>query len=108
MRDEVLKLKALGRMPDQSNDDLTDEQIDVYSDLLDAIEKPITIEEAAVLIQLLPDVSLYGVEWSLLHLIESLYKVVAPEVYESMIAKCPSVEWRDALLLRFNNARQKT
>lgn len=54
-------------------DEPTDVLIDKYADLLGKITKPITLDEAHILIKLFPPTALYGIEWTLLHLIESVY-----------------------------------
>lgn len=54
MRTEILQLKDLGRMPNESVND-TDEIIEVirsYDDLLGQIQLPISFDEAEVLVQL--------------------------------------------------------
>lgn len=56
MREQILKLKAIGRMPTESdaddNDEKIDELIEQYDELISSIEKPITLEEAEVLVSL--------------------------------------------------------
>ena len=72
MRKEVEQLALMGAMPDET-DEPTDVLIDKYADLLGKITKPITLDEAHILIKLFPPTALYGIEWTLLHLIESVY-----------------------------------
>lgn len=38
MQDAIIKLKALGQMPDAIEDDPTEETIDVYDKLLSSVE----------------------------------------------------------------------
>ena len=68
IRNTVLRLAALGKMPASSADE---EVIEMWQDRLSEISKPITEEEAAVLIKLFGDDDCYGLAWTLLHLIES-------------------------------------
>ena len=54
MRNEILQLKDLGRMPNESiNDsDSIDELINAYDTLLEQIQFPISFDEAMVLVQI--------------------------------------------------------
>ena len=87
MRTEILKLKEIGRMPNESLDD--NESIDFlirdYDELLSSIKLPL--------------------QWDLLKLVESLYGKITNDKYHSLIQECPSKEWREALLARYNNTR---
>ena len=106
MRTEFLKLKKIGRMPNESLDD--DESIDTlirdYDDLLSSIELPLSYEEGKVLVSLFPDEAFYDLQWDLLKLVESLYGKITNDEYLSLIQECPSKEWKEALLTRFYNA----
>jgi len=110
MRTEVLELKAMGRMPDESlnDDEQTDRLVEQYDELLSAIEKPLTLQEGEVLISLFPDNAFYDLHWDLLQLIESLYGKVDNEQYLNLINTCPSAEWKEALLSRYQNALSKS
>lgn len=100
-----MELEKLGRMLNESLSDpeSIDTLIDTYADLLDSITPPITKEEGEVLIKLFPDHAFYDLEWSLLEFIESLYSTLTLDDYKSVIAKCPSKEWRGTLETRVNN-----
>ena len=74
MRKEVEQLALMGAMPDEADERITAALVDEYADLLGKIVKPITLDEAHILIKLFPPTALYGVEWTLLHLIESVFK----------------------------------
>ena len=106
MRTEFLKLKKIGRMPNESLDD--NESIDFlirdYDDLLSSIELPLSYEEGKVLLSLFPDEAFYDLQWDLLKLVESLYGKITNDEYLSLIQECPSKEWKEALLTRFYNA----
>jgi hypothetical protein len=107
MQPATLQLKALGRMPDESDETLTSERIDAYAKLLKEVKKPVSREDAAALIGLFPESGLYGVEWTLLHLFESVQSANRAE-YEALIAHCPSEEWRNTLQIRYNNWLEKS
>lgn len=96
---EILELEQLGRMPDESDDTITEEQINKYAQLLEQIKKPINLEEANVLVKIFPITSLYGVEFTLLHVFESVLKneQITIQDYESLILNCPSIEWQETL-----------
>ena len=106
MRTEFLKLKKIGRMPNESLDDneSLDSLIRDYDDLLSSIELPLSYEEGKVLVSLFPDEAFYDLQWDLLKLVESLYGKITNDEYLSLIQECPSKEWKEALLTRFYNA----
>ena len=106
MRTEFLKLKKIGRMPNESLDDneSIDSLIRDYDDLLSSIELPLSYEEGKVLVRLFPDEAFYDLQWDLLKLVESLYGKITNDEYLSLIQECPSKEWKEALLTRFYNA----
>ena len=105
MQKSIELLKNMGRMPDESTDDLSSERIDQYAALLKQIEPPITLEEAEILVQLFPEYALFGVEWTLLHILEKA-QISFPEKYEQLIEKCPSIEWRNTLKARLKNNKE--
>lgn len=106
MRTEFLKLKKIGRMPNESLDDneSIDSLIRDYDDLLSSIELPLSYEEGKVLVSLFPDEAFYDLQWDLLKLVESLYGKITNDEYLSLIQECPSKEWKETLLTRFYNA----
>ena len=103
IRNEIKEIEKLGRMPDESENDLSNELINLYADLLHKIEKPVNWAEAKILIKLFPESGLFGVEWSLLHLFETIFPCEEIEEYVQLIAECPSEEWREHLLQRVEN-----
>ena len=106
MRKEVEQLALMGAMPDET-DEPTDVLIDKYADLLGKITKPITLDEAHILIKLFPPTALYGIEWTLLHLIESVYSEIKSLEYRELINECNSTEFKKMLVQRLNNSQQK-
>jgi hypothetical protein len=69
IRKEVAELVKLGAF--SSEDETIEEEIERRADLLDAISKPLTDEEAEALLPCFGPDDYYGVAWTLLHLIES-------------------------------------
>jgi hypothetical protein len=105
MREEILKLQALGRMPTESieNDESIVSLIEKYDELLTNIKKPLNYDEGLALIKLFPDGFFYDLHWDLLQLIESLYGKISNEKYLELISQCTSKEWNEMLINRYNN-----
>ena len=78
MRNEILQLKDLGRMPNESIND-SDSKI-------------------------FPENAFYDLQWSLLRLVESV--CVDDDRYIQLINSCPSQEWRDTLNARYANYKK--
>jgi hypothetical protein len=97
VRKEFDKLKELGRLPD-ADDEMPDGLLEEFQELLDKIKKPITQEEAAILIKIFPEKACFGAEWTLVNLIESTPNWPLGQVIEL----CPSDEWKNQLLWRAN------
>ena len=106
MRKEVEQLSLMGAMPDEADERITAALVDEYADLLGKIVKPVTLDEAHILIKLFPPTALYGIEWTLLHLIESVYPETEFIKYKELINECNSVEFREMLVQRLNNSQQ--
>lgn len=92
-------------MPDQSDADAaTEAAIEWWSERFDQIDKPVTLDEAAALVRLFPEESLYGIEWALLHAVESVLSEPSQlESYRESIGGCPSAEWKRTLTVRLDN-----
>jgi hypothetical protein len=87
IREEVAKLIAFGSLP--SEEAASDEQLQVIQQQLERIEPPLTDDEAQRLTALFHhDDSLYGMAWTLLHLIET-----APECPISDAPDATANEW---------------
>jgi hypothetical protein len=69
IRDEVKELASLGPMPNSSK--ATPEKVDKYGDLVLRIQRPLTDEEARLLLNSFGDDDFFGVAWELMHLIET-------------------------------------
>lgn len=108
VQEAIIKLKALGPMPDAVEDDPTEETIRMYDELLTKLKVPLTQAETEVLISIFPKSGMYGVEWELLKLVES-YLIEAPtrKVYMEIITRCPSKEWRETMQIRLDNWEKK-
>lgn len=107
MRNEILQLKDLGRMPNESINDTEsiDELVNTYDALLEQIQLPISFDEAMVLVQIFPENAFYDLQWSLLKLVESVC-VDDENKYIQLINSCPSQEWRDTLNARYANYKK--
>ena len=107
MRKEVEQLALMGAMPDEADERITAALVDEYADLLGKIVKPVTLDEAHILIKLFPPTALYGIERTLLHLIESVYSEIKSLEYRELINECNSTEFKKMLVQRLNNSQQK-
>lgn len=108
MQEAVLRIQKLGVPPEGFEDDGfpgedTVQIWDEWVEAVDAIERPITWEEAEILISCSPTEHMSGVEWTFLHCIESVFKPEAIENYRELIEKCNSDLIKDLLLQRLRN-----
>ncbi|MFJ3337640.1 hypothetical protein [Streptomyces sp. NPDC086766] len=72
IRDEVQDFVRLGRLPSEANNSQEDDEaFDEMERALHAIEKPVTDEEARLLLGCFGDDNCWGLAWTLLHLVES-------------------------------------
>ena len=73
MRQAVLELGKLGPLPpsDQAVRENLQDLVEKYEKLIMSIEKPITDEEARVLVKVFGPDDCFGLVWPLVHLIES-------------------------------------
>jgi hypothetical protein len=69
VRKEIEELKALGRLPSEEGADV--ELLRKYEELYRAIVKPVTDQEARILIDLFGPDGCYGLASSIMHLIET-------------------------------------
>ncbi|MEO6938253.1 MAG: hypothetical protein ABI171_23195 [Collimonas sp.] len=69
VRKEIEEMKSLGALP--SEDDANVELLKKYDNLYRAVSKPITDQEARVLIELFGPDGCFGLASSIMHLIES-------------------------------------
>jgi hypothetical protein len=73
MRQEVIELRKLGPLPpsDRAVRENLQELFDKYHRLIMSVRKPVTDEEARVLITIFGSDDGFGLVWPLVHLIES-------------------------------------
>lgn len=109
MRNEILQLKDLGRMPNESINDPDNivEVIRSYDELLERIQLPISFDEAEVLVQIFPESSFYDLQWDLLKLVESVIRIDDGDKYIQLINTCPSQEWKGVLNIRYKNYKKE-
>jgi hypothetical protein len=71
MRSEVRELGEMGPLPssDVAAEDLF--RLEEYQRLLESIEKPVSDEEAIVLLELFGPDECFGLAWAVVHLVES-------------------------------------
>lgn len=71
MRAEVRELAEMGPLPanDAAAEDVV--RLEEYQGLLESIEKPVSDDEARVLIRLFGPDDCFGLSWALVHLVES-------------------------------------
>ena len=108
MQQSVLRVQELGVPPKgfESNEPQTDEVAQIWDDWIeavDSIERPITWEEAEILIKCCPTEPMAEVEWTILHCIESVFNPEEIEPYRKLIEQCNSDMMRDLLMRRLNN-----
>jgi hypothetical protein len=63
------ELRKLGPLPDDKTE-IADGVLERYDELLNEIKDPPNISEAIVLAGLFPSTSCFGMEWTLVHLLE--------------------------------------
>jgi hypothetical protein len=86
--------------------DVDEETCQIWNDWIeavDAIQRPVTWEEAEILIKCCPTEPMSEVEWTILHCIESVLCPDMIEQYSNLIEKCNSNMMKDMLLIRFKN-----
>lgn len=109
MQNTILELRDLGRMPDSIEENPAAEVVEKFDKLLGEVKTPLTQEEVGILINLFPKSTMYEVEWTLLHLVET-YLIEVPSrssEYRHLIAMCSSDEWRETLQVRLDNWEKK-
>ena len=102
MRTEILQLKDLGRMPNESINDP-----DNIVEVIRSYELPISFDEAEVLVQIFPESSFYDLQWDLLKLGESVIRIDDGDKYIQLINACPSQEWKGVLNIRYKNYKKE-
>ncbi len=113
IQDAVLKVQKLGVPPEGFEDcgwDVDEEIGQIWDDWIeavDAIQRPVTWEEAEILIKCCPTEPMSEVEWTMLHCVESVYRPDTIEQYRDLIEKCNSSMMKEMLLKRLQNYLDK-
>jgi hypothetical protein len=100
VRDEIRAIAALGVMPGDLDADVA--TVDRWGEAVDAIVRPVTDDEAVVLMNALPrdGDTCFGLAWSLLHACET-----APGYSSALVSRSTVTgEWQERLLTRLRNA----
>lgn len=113
MQEAILKIQKIGAPPEgfesggcpEDEDFPSDELCDLwdeYQDAAVAITWPVTWEEAEILIKCCPTDHMAGIEWTVLHAIESVLDLdpEAIEDYKALIEKCNSDMMKNMLMER--------
>ena len=109
MQAAVLKIKEIGAPPEgftDSEDFPSDETLDLWDEYQEAVESincPVTWEEAEILIKCCPTDRMAGIEWTLLHCIESCVESSTAEgleKYKNLVKGCNSEMMKEMLLSR--------
>lgn len=114
MQEAVLKVQKLGVPPEgfegdafPGDEEFPDEDTlqiwDEWVEAVDSIKRPVTWEEAEILIRCCPTEHMSGVEWIFLHCIESVFTPEAIEDFRNLIEKCNSDMMKNMLLERLQN-----
>ncbi|HYN88614.1 MAG TPA: hypothetical protein VER55_08790 [Ardenticatenaceae bacterium] len=98
MREEIREFAELGPLPSQEADV---ETIMRHEEALLRIARPVTDEEAKVLIQLFGPDDCYGLAWVLLHLIET-----APNLPIDETVRPEDNEWVRRIKIRIQNKKR--
>ena len=103
--DLISKLEKIGQLPPERSQDVDDFPLEEFDQHLQSFELPITLEIAKRLIKLSPpsNTGCFGVEWAILHLIESLNV----EQLQDLIAHSEQNEVVDLLSIRLKNYLKK-
>ena len=108
MQQSVLKLQEPGAPPEgYEGGKHFDKKVfriwDGWIEAVASIQKPVTWEEAEILIKCCPTDHMAGIEWTVLHCIESVFAPEAIEDFQSLIEKCNSDMMKNMLLERLQN-----
>ena len=111
MQAAVLKIQKLG-VPlkgfEDWNPDIDEKIARLWDDqvkAVDDIQRPVTWEEAEILIECCPTEPMSEVEWTMLHCIESVFHRDTGKIekYRNLIEKCNSSMMKELLLRRLQN-----
>ncbi|GAA3839763.1 hypothetical protein GCM10022243_02680 [Saccharothrix violaceirubra] len=102
VRDEVRLLHALGPLPAEDDDSVDDARFEDVDRLFRAIERPVTEDEARLLLECFGPDNCFGLSWALMHLIES------SPVHPVTVEPPPGSNlWVETLWLRHRNGLER-
>lgn len=112
MQQSVLKVQELGAPPEgfESGKPSSKKAFRIWDEWMEAvtsIQKPVTWEEAEILIKCCPTDHMAGMEWTFLHCIESVCRTEETERYQALIEQCNSDMMKHELLKRLENSQMK-
>ena len=112
MQQSVLKGQELGAPPEgfESGKPSSKKAFriwDEWTEAVTSIQKPVTWEEAEILIKCCPTDHMAGMEWTFLHCIESVCRTEETERYQALIEQCNSDMMKHELLRRLENSQMK-
>ena len=101
MRPEVIELEKLGPLPsfDVVLRDTLDNLVERYEELITFVESPVTDDEARVLVKLFSPDDCFGLDWTLVTLVESAPGWPIPDCLENT-----SNSWIRLLRQRLRNS----
>lgn len=114
MQQSVLKVQKLGAPPEgYESGKPSDRKVywiwDEWIEAVGSIQRPVTWEEAEILIRCCPTDHMAGIEWTFLHCIESVFKPEEIERYRTLIGQCNSDLMKQELTRRiekYNNSEK--
>ena len=97
----LTELYKIGKLPSDLDNASDEFPLDEFDELLKQISRPVTENEAIKLINLSPpvDTGCYGLEWTLLHLIET----VDIEILQNVINNSEENELKKRIQIRLDN-----
>lgn len=104
--EEILEqLYKIGKLPADSDSESDNFPLEEFDELLQKFSTPVNENEALKLINLSPpvDTGCYGVEWALLHLIET----VEVDKLQSVLNNSTENELKKMIQVRLDNLRKK-
>lgn len=115
MQQAVCTVQELGAPPEgfesgKVSDEKTFQIWDEWIEAVASIRMPVTWEEAEILIKCCPTEHMAGVEWTLLHCIESVSKTEETEEterYRTLIEQCNSDMMKQLFKLRLDALTQR-
>ena len=99
VRAVIARLGLLGPLPEE-DDDIADGVLEQYDALLQRLVDPLTATHAEVLAGLFPQSECFGMEWTLVHLLEN-----SGGWPSAALAAVNSERWREVLVERLNRQR---